>query len=117
MSNRDDEVRRILETSGKDRERQLLTEMSRRLSATWEAVQQAHDRTTDESEPLRGEGLHREFYLLALTDIAAAIEALEEGRKALAVGMVQGMNVATATVGEQAGVSRSTVQRWLDQSS
>ncbi|RYI20323.1 hypothetical protein EVU97_14815 [Dermacoccus sp. 147Ba] len=83
----------------------------RTLSAAWEAMMQAHDHTTA-AVKVREAGLEREFYLIALADLAAVKNAAESEIRRVAAYLVNECNVSSTTVAQQAEVSHTTVQRW-----
>lgn len=93
--------------------RQLMKAEMARLSAHWERIQVAHDKTTAATE-LRDEGLAREFYLEALAQMAEVEQEAKTCIRELANFLVLDLNVAASTVGHTAGVAGSTVHRWLD---
>ena len=100
----------------KAQERKVSTDSKtagRDLSAAWERIQQAHDHTTAATQ-VREAGLEREFYLIALADLADVRDAAEEQVKALTRYLVNEHNVATVTVAQQAGVAQSTASRWAN---
>lgn len=83
----------------------------RSLSASWERIQQAHDHTTAATQ-VREAGMEREFYLIALADLAAVRDTAESEVRRVARHLVDVHNVSTSTVAQQAGVAQSTVSRW-----
>lgn len=111
MTSREEEVRRILEQRNSTAATRAAQSMGRNLSSAWETIMEAHDATSDAQE-LREQGLHREFYLLALADLNRAVTAAEEGRKHIALTLINDFNVAISTVADQAGVARTTLTRW-----
>lgn len=100
LANRDDHV---MKTDAKS--------AGRSLSRTWESIQQNHDHTTAATQ-VRDAGMQREFFLIALADMAEVRDAAEAEVKRLARHLVEGHNVSTSTVAQQAGVAQSTVSRW-----
>ena len=84
---------------------------ARSLSTTWEAIQLAHDHT-DAATKVREAGMEREFYLIALADLANAKQAAEREIRRMSSYLVNQHNVAATTVSSQADVSHTTVQRW-----
>lgn len=87
--------------------------VGRDLSSAWERIQKAHDHTTAATQ-VREAGLEREFYLIALADLAEVRDAAEDQVKALARYLVNEHNVSTVTVAQQAGVAQSTASRWAN---
>lgn len=83
----------------------------RTLSAAWEAIMQAHDHT-DAAVRVREAGLEREFYLVAIADLAAVRAAAEAEIRRVAAYLINDLNASSTTVGQQAEVSHTTVQRW-----
>lgn len=88
-----------------------LKDIGMALSGTWERIQQAHDHTTA-ATAVRDAGLHREFGLIALSDLADVKDLADEMVKLLAVHLVRDLNVSGATVAQQAGVTAATISRW-----
>lgn len=92
---------------------QALRNEQRQLSGHWRAIMDAHDRTTAAME-LTEAGMHHDFFLQALQDMAAVKEEADECIRELANVLVQDLNVASTTVAHTAGVSHTTIYRWLD---
>lgn len=86
-------------------------EAGRSLSESWETIQKAHDHTTAATQ-VRDAGMEREFYLIALADLADVRDSAEAEVRRIARHLVDTHNVATSTVAQQAGVAQSTVSRW-----
>lgn len=80
----------------------------------WWAMQKAHDHTTNANEVLPDAGLHKEFALIALRDFAEVRDKADEAIKALAIHLVRDLNVAAVTVAKQAGVTSTTIGRWVN---
>lgn len=106
------EVQRILSQHGAT-SAEALRSVEVQLSETWQAVLAAHQSTTGPTETLREQGMYREYYLLALEDLTAADDAIEEGRRAVATLLANELGVSTTAVADRAGVSRTTMMRWL----
>lgn len=85
--------------------------IGRSLSSSWEKIQTAHDHTTAATQ-VRDAGMEREFYLIALADLAEVRDAAQAEIRQLARYLVETQNVSTATVAQQSGVAQSTVSRW-----
>lgn len=80
----------------------------------WWAIQNAHDHTTKADEVLPAAGLHKEAALIALRDFAEVRDKADEAIKALSIHLVRDLNVAAVTVGKQAGVTSTTIGRWVN---
>lgn len=87
-------------------------EMQRALSQAWEQIQERHDHTTS-ALVLREKGYEREFVLTTIEDLAAVAAVANEHLKVAARYAVQSLNIAGSTVAINAGVSQSTVSRWV----
>lgn len=83
----------------------------RSLSESWERIQKAHDHT-EAATQVRDAGMQREFYLIALADLADVRDTAEAEVRRIARHLVDTHNVSTSTVAQQAGVAQSTVSRW-----
>lgn len=81
------------------------------LSSAWETIREASEHTAA-AKSVQDAGMEREFYLMALADLAAARVAAEAQIHALTRYLVNDLNAATVTVARQAGVAQSTASRW-----
>lgn len=80
----------------------------------WWEIQNAHEHTTKAQGVLPDAGLHKEYALVALRDFSNVRDSADDAIKNLAIHLVRDLNVAAVTVAKQAGVTSTTIGRWVN---
>lgn len=109
MANREEEVKILLRQTISAR-RNLDREMDVVIEKAWKAVDLAQANTTA-AEPLRESGL-KNYYLMALEDMADAQATLEAAQRAVARRLTQ--SVPRMYIANAVRSSRTKVSRWID---